>query len=432
MTRRALRLTLALIVAAALGAAGWFALASHRRVALDRDARHAFDASTQRARTALYDVRTGMQAVVASGPNAAIWRERVARDIQLINDELAWLADRVTEAGTLNELDAMSDAVHGLIALNDQAGRLVRADELSAASALVFGDAIDSTAAALSRLDGIQQSEHAAYETRQAAAEAEMASVALVTAAVVLCATFLLVPIGRRQPSDDAAMPAIVPVASPPPDAKVPNGHTENQQVEAPTPEPAHGVAAAVDAVPAPEVAAAGDWPPPGRDRRKATELNAMADVCSDFARLGNAQELPALLERAAGLIDASGFVVWVSDREGQELRPGLAYGYTPQALARLPAIPRLADNATAAAWRDAETHVVKTNGMTPGAVVTPLITSAGAIGVLAVEVRHGRESSAPLRAMTRILAAQLATLVSIPSLDIAVPPGEPAQEARA
>nr|MCU0256318.1 hypothetical protein [Vicinamibacterales bacterium] len=110
-------------------------------------------------------------------------------------------------------------------------------------------------------------------------------------------------------------------------------------------------------------------------DRRKAPELRAAADLCTDFARLVDATEMPALLDRAAKLLDATGFIVWMAEPGGEHLRPVLAHGYPPQALARLPALPRHADNATAAAYRHAEMQIVRTNGMS-------------------AEVRHGREAS--------------------------------------
>jgi hypothetical protein len=148
-----------------------------------------------------------------------------------------------------------------------------------------------------------------------------------------------------------------------------------------------------------------------------------MADLCTDFARLLDSQEMPSLLERAARLIDAQGFIVWVRDPDGTALQPALAHGYGAQALSRMPAIPRDADNATAAAWRMMEMQVVRTNGMSPGALVTPLMTPGGCIGVVAAEIRHGRESSESVRALARILAAQIATLVSVPAaLDASAP----------
>jgi hypothetical protein len=152
---------------------------------------------------------------------------------------------------------------------------------------------------------------------------------------------------------------------------------------------------------------------PPLRDRRKAPELRAAADLCTDFARLVDGQELPALLERSSKVLDATGFIVWLADPQGHQLRPSLAHGYTQQALAKLPTIPRHADNATAAAFRHAEMQIVRTNGMSPGAVVVPILGPTGCVGVMAAEVRHGREASESARALARIVAAQLATLVS-------------------
>jgi GAF domain-containing protein len=156
-------------------------------------------------------------------------------------------------------------------------------------------------------------------------------------------------------------------------------------------PEPA-AVAAAVDAEP----------------------LRAAAELCTDFARLVDSHELPALLERAAGLLDASGLIIWVADPPRQRLQPLLTHGYPASALARLPVIPREADNATAAAYRGGRVEVVFSNASSPGAIVVPILTGDGCVGVMAAEVRHGRETSETLPALARIVAAQLAAVVAI------------------
>jgi hypothetical protein len=140
--------------------------------------------------------------------------------------------------------------------------------------------------------------------------------------------------------------------------------------------------------------------------------LRAAADLCTDFARLGGEQELPALLERTARLLDATGIIIWVAAPGTGALAPLLAHGYSQQALARMPTIAADGDNATAAAYRSADIEVVKTNGMSPGAIAVPLMTSLGCVGVMAAEVRHGREASESARALARIVAAQFATLV--------------------
>ena len=59
---------------------------------------------------------------------------------------------------------------------------------------------------------------------------------------------------------------------------------------------------------------------------------------------------LPALLERAADILDASGIVLWIADPDGRELTPIVVHGYSPQLAARFGTIARDAENVTAAA----------------------------------------------------------------------------------
>ena len=85
---------------------------------------------------------------------------------------------------------------------------------------------------------------------------------------------------------------------------------------------------------------------------------------------------------------------------------------YSWWVLAQLPRVRRDADNATAAAFRSAQTCIVNGNDLASGAVVVPLTTPAGCVGVLAVELRHGSEQRGSVRALATIFAAQLAMLV--------------------
>ena len=80
--------------------------------------------------------------------------------------------------------------------------------------------------------------------------------------------------------------------------------------------------------------------------------------------------------------------------------------------LAQLPKVGRDADNATASAFRLGQTCVVNSGDLTNGAVVVPLITPAGCVGVLAIELQHGREQRDPVRALATIFAAQLARVI--------------------
>jgi len=142
-------------------------------------------------------------------------------------------------------------------------------------------------------------------------------------------------------------------------------------------------------------------------------DLRGTAELCTDLARLADPGALPALIGRAARLLDASGIVVWVADPTGAELLPSLAHGYPPQAISRLGALRRDADNATAAAYRSGRLQVVAGAAGQTGAVIAPLLSVNGCIGVMAVEVRNQGEKDEAVRAAAGIFAAQLATLIS-------------------
>lgn len=404
MTRRAVRFALFLLFVAALGATAWSALSTSRRAHDSSRALQTIDASARRLLTEVVACRTGLQAYVAVGEGTTGWPGRVAQHIQTFKAELARLQQLATDANAQNDLDAAGAAFDEFVALNDRAGRLVRADQLTDASQVIFGEGLDRLATVSQHIDGAWQAEQAAAEGRGLALQQSLAYVGGGAGLVALIAVGLLLPTGKKTvvaESDATTSQATVETA---PAAGL--ALSTPEPATAPTAAPTTG-----DVVPAASAEVA-----PSTDRRKATELKAMAELCTDFARLTEPGELPALFERAARLIDATGFIVWVADARGTSLRPALAHGYPASALARIPAIRRDVDNATAAAWRESAVHVVRTNGMTPGALVVPLLTPAGCIGVFSAEVRHGREASESVRALTRIVASQIAQLVSVPA----------------
>ena len=140
------------------------------------------------------------------------------------------------------------------------------------------------------------------------------------------------------------------------------------------------------------------------------------AELCTDFARVQDGGQLPVLLERTARVLNASGVVVWIADRTRRELRPAMSFGYSEPVMARMGGISREAVNATAAAWRSAQMRTVHGDGFTNGALVAPLVTPSGCIGVLSAEMKGGSERDERSQALASIFAAQLATLVSPPA----------------
>ena len=139
------------------------------------------------------------------------------------------------------------------------------------------------------------------------------------------------------------------------------------------------------------------------------------------MARVLAIRDVAPLLESAAGILDAVGMIVWVWDPQGTTLRPALAHGYSDEVIAKLPRVRRDADNATAASFRSTQTCIVNSSDDASGAVVVPLLTPAGCVGVLAVELRQGGEQKESVRALAIIFAAQLATSVGFAPLAEAV-----------
>jgi transcriptional regulator with XRE-family HTH domain len=150
-------------------------------------------------------------------------------------------------------------------------------------------------------------------------------------------------------------------------------------------------------------------------------DLLAAAHLCTELGRVFERRDAAPLLQRAARLLDAVGLIVWAWDQQGAELVPTLAHGYSDEVLAQLPQVRRDTDNATAAAFRSTQTCVVKSCAVESGALVVPLMTPGGCVGVFAVELQRGAEQLESVRALATIFAAQLAILIGTPRLPQAV-----------
>jgi GAF domain-containing protein len=82
--------------------------------------------------------------------------------------------------------------------------------------------------------------------------------------------------------------------------------------------------------------------------------------------------------------------------------------------LARLPNVPRSANNAAARAYRSGHVEIVRARpGIQGGAIVAPILTAGGCIGALSAEIRDGGETSESVEALAMIVAAQLAGVLA-------------------
>ena len=149
--------------------------------------------------------------------------------------------------------------------------------------------------------------------------------------------------------------------------------------------------------------------------------LKAAAELCTELGRVSDLEDLRKLLARAARALDASGLIIWLGSPAGTDLRPVLAHGYSPQTLARMPVVPRAADNAAAAAYRTSTLQIVLSRpGASSGAVVAPLLSPEGCIGALTAEINDRGETSDAVQAFAEIFAAQLASVLASSSVPAA------------
>ena len=158
--------------------------------------------------------------------------------------------------------------------------------------------------------------------------------------------------------------------------------------------------------------------PVPEPDRLPGVQLQELARVCSELARLSDTGSVPGILERTATALDASWLVLWVADAEGKVLTPIAAHGYAASVLARMGTLRADGENATAAAFRTGMVQTVRANGSSNGAIAAPLIAPTGALGVMSAEVRHDGERHEDRLAAAAIVAAQLATIIGVPAAE--------------
>jgi len=138
--------------------------------------------------------------------------------------------------------------------------------------------------------------------------------------------------------------------------------------------------------------------------------LRSAAELCTNLGRVSDVDELRRLVAQAADLMDASGLIVWMITPGGTELRAALSHGYPAEMVSRLSSLPRSADNAAARAFRSSQLQIVLARpGSSNGAIVAPLLTATGCVGVISAEIRGGAETSDSVQAFAAIVAAQLA-----------------------
>jgi hypothetical protein len=396
MKSRTVRVLMVAIAVVAQAGAGYLAWTVEQQMRVERATIATFETQVRQASQALAAIGAAQRGYVAEGQSSDRWQTQLTTMMKAATPMLTEL--RVV-ARTPEGQAALETAIETMTSFgrsDAKARDYVGAGQRLSASDVIFADGYELLNKAVAAIEEARVRENA--EREAAIAKMRQTQLFYIGGAVglTLVILFALVPVpriaGGSADGEDAAQ------------AQVGGGSLGLSQP------PGKASAAA---------GAAGQHPPDPSWPARGQELGAAAEICGALARVRKPQELPALLERAADALDATGIIIWMTEGVPEQLRPVLAHGYAPATLVRMGAIRPDADNATATAFRTRALQTMLTDGKSGGALVVPLIAAEGCTGAMAIELKKGVEPSGYLRAIATILAAQLATLITpAPSTD--------------
>jgi len=393
------RLSIVLLIVATAGVAVAIGMALTVVIAIDRDGREMAE-RTDRLHAALADIQTAQDGFLESGSVTGPLLEETAARLREIQADAVRLTGDLRSSGTTAEAAALIEAAGALRAAVERGhDNLTAGRDLMAADVLLSGT--EDARRIVERTSRVLQAAEssAGAATRTAALVRAWA----VFSAAALAGAVLLLLRSRTRASPAARITLLT--AGPQPDADIVAADAAIELARAEQ----------MDADPIP-VDASSDVDfdlqvPPPVDPVSPVDLEATADLCTAIGRMATASELPGLLARMAENVRASGVVVWMAMDDS--LVPVASHGYDAGRFGGLATV-RLSDvNATAATWRTGQMQVVSSGKQTPGAVVVPMHRSDRCVGVIAVELDGGRERDGVTAAVTTIVAAQFAAVLS-------------------
>ena len=375
MRSRFLRLTFGTCSCIAIAAAAAFLFYSEQFLSSRRAAAHAFDQQARDAAADFNELKASQVSYVAAGQGIGFWMPKVDATMDALAALLATLRQSAVGAGSFSALDDAAAALTEFTKIDKRVRDYLASDAQLMAADVVFTEGVDVAAQGARAVDRARLEERRDLDDVEARRRKQEAQALGGAAALALLTLALLVAVPG---SEDRAVLVNSPI--------VRDDHRD-----------AHVT----------------DPRPPAAKPVTGPTLGMAAELCTDLGRMGDPEDLSAVLGQAADVLNASGLVVWVRNSSGAELSPAFAHGYSQETVARLPQIPRSADNAAAVAYRTGALQIVLSRpGTSKGAVAAPLLSPDGCVGVLSAEIRDGGEASDAVQALARILAAQLSGLL--------------------
>jgi CHASE3 domain sensor protein len=377
MRSRAARLTFAAAALILVGLAGAFLIRTETEIASSRTTVRAFDVHAREMADTLADLRFAQQAYVATGQAVGFWMPKVATTTESVKTGITSLRQSAASGPARSALMEAEATIAEFETVDRRARDYIKSGDHLMAADVIFTEGGDTATRAARQVETARIADHQALDANEADRRKEQALALGAAASLVAIIILLLVPVPR------SAEQAI---------------SLEPERLVAPTP-----------VAPQPQA-------PP---MRISPILTTAADLCTEFGRVRDLGDLKHTLGRAAAALDASGLVVWIGSTSGADLQPMVSHGYTSQIVARMPSVPRSADNAAAAAYRTGSLQIVLSRpGGAPGALVAPLLAADGCIGALSAEIRGGGEGSEGVQALATIFAAHLASVFAATAAD--------------
>jgi hypothetical protein len=347
-----------------------------------RDGRHAASTINDHLRLAeqgLADLRGAEAAYLATGLKTEEWMNRAtAATVQLDSAISALRSLPTTSAEARAQYETSANAIAELEASDKKARDFVASGQPLVAADVLFQEGNDPARNLSAALTAARSAEVASFE--KAAQRLGWIGLGGNSAALVIGLLMMLMLSARVRAVQNTEAPV----------------EGLNLHTGAPAAEPSR--------VPVPESVVDPFVTP-------AVDLSGAAELCVDLGRILDGRDLPALMGRAADVLDAKGLVLWVSEAGGTVLRPSVAHGYSDRVLQRMGTLPADGDNVTSLAFRTLQPQVLRSTFDGHGAIAVPLLTSGGCVGVLAAEVQGAKPGDVRF-AVARMIAAQLSTLV--------------------
>ncbi len=361
-----------------------------RSVARDRASSAAVEREIGSLQVALADLRTAQAAYVAPSQTPDFWIRRAGELSTRLESGLTQLRESAASEVARSGYQAALGTLANLVSLDKKARNYMQDDQRFLAADVVFIESLEGSQRLASDLEQLRTLQSAQADAAIARTSWLRFGATTLAMGVVLA---VALRVGKPAPMSAASEASLtaqmirdLPPAVKPPAPLARPASAARQHLRPPP-------------VPAPPV----------------TTLNLpdAAELCVDLARVMDSRDVPALLERVARVLDAKGVIVWMVDAAGGVLHPSLSHGYSEKVLNRLGTLEVDSDNVTSLAFRSVRPQMMA--GASPGAagaVAVPLVTAAGCSGVLAAELRESKPAP-ELLALTRIVAAQFATLIA-------------------